>query len=120
VDVCHHMGHNDTGDVLSRDVSTFSTFLSGTYRHIMFQALRPYVAALLYANLIILIVVYEYPNKRSLLSILYIRVQKFQKLGSPRPLMAGKFNSKTHSQITFSFFEPLRLCLIQSLQKVLI
>ncbi len=75
MDVCHHMGHNDTGDVLSRDVSTFSTFRSGTYRHIMFQAVRPYVAALLYANLIKLIVVYEYQNKRSLLSILYIRVQ---------------------------------------------
>ncbi len=75
MDVYHHMGHNDTGDVLSRDVSNFSTFRAGTYRHIMFQAVGPYVAALLYANLIKLSVVCEYPNKRCLLSILYIRVQ---------------------------------------------
>ena len=55
MDVCHHMDNNDTGDVLSRNVSTFSTFRSGTYRHIMFQAVGPYGAALLYASLIKLI-----------------------------------------------------------------
>ncbi len=77
MDVYHHMGHNDTGDVLSRDVSTFSTFRCGTYQHFMFQAVGPYVAALLYANLVKLSVVYKYLNKRSLLSILNIRVQQF-------------------------------------------
>jgi hypothetical protein len=112
VDVYHHMGHNDTGKVLSRDVSTYRTFRSrtyrhildtwgvfsrdvstyrifrsGTYRHIMFQAVGPYVAALLYANLIELSVVYTRTvnNKRShsLLSILTLGNNDFNNLALP-------------------------------------
>jgi hypothetical protein len=122
VDVCHHMGHNDTGDVLSRDVSTFSTFRSGTYRHIIFQAVGPYVAALLYCMLIWLNLVLYMNNRTKDPSSqnCTLGYKNFNNLALPGRWWLEKFNSKAHLQITFSFFEPLRLCLIQSLQKVLI
>ncbi len=41
----HHTGYKDLWDVLSCDISTFKTFRSGTYRHVMFRAMEPYVAA---------------------------------------------------------------------------
>jgi hypothetical protein len=42
----HQVGLIDTWVVLSCDVLTFRTFRSGMYRHVMFRAVGPYVAAL--------------------------------------------------------------------------